>query len=402
MNFRHRVFNAKVAKKTMALRVFVGIALSVTLVAVTGCRRDPASQQPGASSVAEAERQHPEGGVVTSAQTRFFKGSIGDTLGLQMKLVRDGDKLTGSYFYQKVGKKIDVRGSVAKDGNLVLEEFDAGGKQTGVFKGTWKTANDAAIEISGDWTRPNGDKKSAFSLQQEPIEFSHAVEIVPRRIKEKNAKLKYEVDVAYPQLTGSVDPNFEKFNQSARSLALKKVADFKVEMTPEADDEPLPDLPGENLGSDIGMSYEVRLAQDDLISIEFTVSSYSAGAAHPNSYTEVLNFDLKNGRPLKLADLFQPGAKYVPTLSRVSIEELKKQAKVAGAEAMLDDDWIQKGAAADATNYDNWTITKQGLEITFDPYQVGPYAAGPQHAVVPYAALKDIIKPDRPLGRFLK
>ena len=71
-------------------------------------------------------------------------------------------------------------------------------------------------------------------------------------------------------------------------------------------------------------------------------------------------------------------------------------------DAMLDDDWIQKGAAPELTNYDNWTITKKGLGITFDPYQVGPYAAGPQHVLVPYSALKEIIKPDGPVGQFVK
>jgi hypothetical protein len=173
-------------------------------------------------------------------------------------------------------------------------------------------------------------------------------------------------------------------------------------MTPSAD-EPAPDpaneTSAESQGSDITIGYEVALAKDDLIGIEFTVSSYSAGAAHPNSYTEVVNFDLKNGKALKLADLFQPNSKYLRTLSGYCIQELKKQ---QGTDGMLDDDWVQKGAAPELTNYDNWTIAKKGLGITFDPYQVGPYAAGPQHVLVPYSALKDIIRPDGPVGQFVK
>ena len=105
----------------------------------------------------------------------------------------------------------------------------------------------------------------------------------------------------------------------------------------------------------------MALAKDDLIGIEFTVSSYSAGAAHPNSYTEVVNFDLKNGKSLKLADLFLPGSKYLQTLSTYCIQALKKQAKEQGQDAMLDDDWIKRGAGAELTNYDNWTITKKGI-----------------------------------------
>jgi uncharacterized protein DUF3298/peptidoglycan-N-acetylmuramic acid deacetylase PdaC-like protein len=387
-------------------QLFIALVL-IAFFSISACRKTSTPAEQTATSPADgAERQHPEGGITTVAETKFFKGSIGSALGLQMKLVREGENLTGSYFYQKVGKKIDVRGTVDKDGNVTLEEFDANGKQTGVFKGVWKQGETGASEIAGNWTKPNSDKQSPFLLHEEPIEFSCGVEIVARQIREKNKKPKYEIEAQYPQLTGSVDPNFQKFNQTVRSLITKKVADFKKEMEPEAAEEPATDAPGgpadESLGSDITIGYTVALARDDLISIEFTVSSYSAGAAHPNSYTEVVNFDLKNGKQLKLSDLSLPGSKYVQTLSTYCVQDLKKQAKAQGADAMLDDDWIQKGAGSDLSNYDNWTITKKGLAITFDPYQVGPYAAGPQHVLVPYSALKEIIKPDGPVGQFVK
>ena len=61
---------------------------------------------------------------------------------------------------------------------------------------------------------------------------------------------------------------------------------------------------------------------------------------------------------------------------------------------------LKDGAAPTAKNYESWTITKQGLGINFDAYQVGPYAAGPQFVMVPYSALKDLIKPDGPVAAF--
>jgi len=69
---------------------------------------------------------------------------------------------------------------------------------------------------------------------------------------------------------------------------------------------------------------------------------------------------------------------------------------------MLENDQIESGAAASAKNYQSWTISKKGLGIDFDSYQVAPYAAGPQHVLIPYSAVKDIIKPDGPLGQFVK
>lgn len=378
----------------------------VAFLLLTACRKTSTTNEVASANAADGQqRLHPDSGTASVVETRFFTGSIGNALDLQMKLVREGETLSGSYFYQKVGTKIELHGSVDKDGNVTLEEFDPAGKQTGVFKGVWKQTAEGPIEINGDWAKPGSDKKTSFLLHQEPIEFSNSVEIASKQIKEKNKTLKYEVAAAYPQLTGSTDPNYEKFNQTIRSLITRKVSDFKKEMIPDPEDESNTDESPtieESMGSDIIISYTVALAKDDLVGIEFTVSSYSAGAAHPNSYTEVVNFDLKNGKAIKLADLFTPGSKYLQTLSTYCIEELKKQAKAQGDNAAMDDDWIKRGAGAELTNYDNWSITKKGLRITFDPYQVAAYAAGPQSVVVPYSALKEIIKPESAVGQFAK
>jgi len=383
------------------------ILLLVAFVGLAGCKKAPTPSQTAApqatNAVTPEQYHHPEGGTTPAAETKFFKGSIGSSLGLQMKLERTGDQLSGSYFYQKVGTKIALRGSVDKDGNLLLEEFDSAGKQTGVFKGLWKLDPDAGlITIAGNWSKPTGDKggdkKTAFSLHEEPIAFSNGVELTARQIKETNKKLNYEVSAEYPQLTSSTNPNFEKFNQAVRGLVTKKVSDFKKEMaTPEEGD-----VPAESTGSDISIGYTVALAQDDLISIEFDTGSYYHGAAHPNSYSEAINFDLKNGKPLKLSDLFKPGAKYLQTISAYCIKDLKKQSKAKGAEGMLDDSSIDTGAAPIAKNYRSWTITRKGLDINFDAYQVGPYAAGPQSVLVAFAAIKDLINPDGPIGQFVK
>jgi len=318
-----------------------------------------------------------------------------------MKLVRAGDQLSGSYFYQKVGTKIDVRGNVDKDGNLTLEEFDPSGKQTGVFKGIWKVdPQDGMIALAGNWSKPpnekGSDKKTAFSLHEEPIAFTGDTELVSKQIKESNKKLMYEVAAQYPQLTGGNNPAFERFNLLARGAVTKKVADFKKAMAEAAGDE----KPEGSMGSDLEVSYEVALAQDDLISVDFNVYSYYQGAAHPNAFSEVLNYDVKKGEQLKLSDLFKPGAKFLQTISKYCIEQLKKQMKEGVQEGDVDNQWIENGAGPTAKNYQSWTITRKGLGINFDAYQVGPYAAGPQSVTVPYATLKDLINPEGPIAQF--
>ena len=368
------------------------------------CKRTPpsaTSQPPATTQSPQAQLDHVSGGAAP-LDTKYFKGSIGTSLDLQMKLVRSGDQLTGSYFYQRIGTKIDLRGTVDKDGNVSLEEFDPSGKQTGIFKGLWQIdAATGMVSIAGNWSKPlndkNADKKTAFSIHEEPISLTGDAELVTKQIKESNKKLMYEIAVQYPQLSGSANPNFDKFNQTVRGSINKKVAAFKKEVAPQPDDEPRPEG---SMGSDLSVSYTVELAQDDLVSVDFSMSSYYQGAAHPNAFSEAINFDLKNGKQLKLSDLFKPGAKYLAAISAYCVADLKKQSKAK--DNMLDDSTIQSGAGPTAKNYESWSITKRGIGINFDPYQVGPYAAGPQYVLVPYSALKEMINPDGPVGQFAK
>ena len=373
------------------------------LVVSLGCRKSstpPPTAPPPGTATPSPQLSHVAGGETPAPQTKFFKGSIGTSLDLQMKLVRTGDQLVGSYFYQKIGTRINLRGNVDKDGNLTLEEFDQAGKQTGLFKGIWTVnASDGLINLAGNWSKPPGEKgsekKTAFSVHEEPIAFTGEVEIVSKQIKESNKKLMYEIAAQYPQITGGNNPNFEKFNQAARAAVTRKVAGFKKDMQPEGEEEPPPEG---SMGSDLSVSYDVLLAQDDLVSVKFVVSSYFQGAAHPNSYSDVLNYDLKNGKQLKLSDLFKPGAKYLQAIAAYCIADLKKQAQTKG----LLDDQIESGAAAKSDNYQSCAITKRGLGVTFDAYQVGPYAAGPQFVLVPYSTLKDLINTDGPIAQFAK
>ena len=379
----------------MANRNLLAPFTILLLLSCVACQKQPAVAPPSTSTTTATEQQAAAGGVTPAQEVKYFRGSIGSALGLQMKLIREGQEVIGSYYYQKIGQKIDLRGTIDDSNSLVLEEFDASGKQTGVFKGLWSTNDEGLIDIAGNWTRPDGQKMTAFSLHQEPIEFSGPVEIAGKQIKENNKKLQYEVDVEYPQITGSTNPAADKFNQQARALVTNEVRSFKADMVERAAEE----IPSAS-GSDLGIGYTVAIARDDLISIDFAVGGYYRGAAHPNSHSRVLNFDLKNGKPLRLADLFKPNAGYLQAISNYCMKDLQKQSKAR--ENILDDESIKDGAGPNAKNYQSWTITKKGLGINFDSYQVGPYVAGPQFVLVPYAAIKDIVKPDGPVAIYVK
>jgi hypothetical protein len=221
---------------------------------------------------------------------------------------------------------------------------------------------------------------------QAPIDLG-GIRLENRASHETFDKPKLTVDVSKPVLTGATDPAVDKFNKAVDQIIEATAGQFKKDTLSATQD---PNLPPEiaDLGSYIDVSYEVPTASSRLISIKFNVGWYGAGAAHPNSYSVTLNYDLKAGKVLKLADLFKPGAKYLEALSKYSVKTLK-------AAERLD---FPEGADPKEENYRSWNITKNGLQINFDDYQVTPHAAGPQTVVVPYTELKDIIRPDGPLG----
>src|ERR1700730_5322442 len=108
--------------------------LLALLIGAGACtRRSAVNETPRPTELATtpSPEQYHQGGVVSAVPAKFFKGSIGNTLGLQMKLTREGEQLSGNYFYQKVGTRIDVKGTVDKDNNVTLEEIGSGGKLTG-------------------------------------------------------------------------------------------------------------------------------------------------------------------------------------------------------------------------------------------------------------------------------
>jgi hypothetical protein len=131
--------------------------------------------------------------------------------------------------------------------------------------------------------------------------------------------------------------------------------------------------------------------------IRFSIPDRKAprAAAHGSNLTVVLNYDVKNRKKVALSDLFQPKSNFLNVISSYCVNDLKTQSKTND---MLMEDQIKEGAGPRVDNYSAWTITRKGLWITFDPYQVAAYAAGPQHVLVPYSALKSIVKPAGAIG----
>jgi hypothetical protein len=217
-----------------------------------------------------------------------------------------------------------------------------------------------------------------------------AVRFVTRQIKESNAKLRYTITAKYPQSITAKDPRLERLNYAIKSLIKEQVAAFKKNF--EAPEERM-----DTVGSYFDTEYSGELATNDLVSIHFYIDTYYEGAAHPNHFALTFNYSFETDKTLTLAELFKANSNYLKVISDYSIKALRKE---LGDNA--DSDWIQNGAGADEKNYRNWNITRRGLEINFDPYQVASYMEGPHEVVIPYRALRNLIDLAGPLAKIVK
>ena len=102
------------------------------------------------------------------------------------------------------------------------------------------------------------------------------------------------------------------------------------------------------------------------------------------------------GRALAPKDLFRAGADWPAALSRVAIPLLERELG-----EMADPAWVAEGAGPSAENFARWALVPDGLLLLFDPYQVAPYAAGPQAVTIPRTALADVADPSGPLAPLL-
>ena len=91
---------------------------------------------------------------------REFAGTINKTIKIRMRLSQNGNEIRGTYVYEKVGKELQLSGSVSGE-RVTLKESDQYGNQTGIFKGRFVNAD----LIEGTWTNADGTRTFFFSVR---------------------------------------------------------------------------------------------------------------------------------------------------------------------------------------------------------------------------------------------
>ncbi|MBI5402580.1 MAG: DUF3298 domain-containing protein [Ignavibacteriae bacterium] len=224
--------------------------------------------------------------------------------------------------------------------------------------------------------------------------FAQEYKMITKEIKDSSEAGKYWYSAKYPQVDGMPNKQIQSaINESIFKTVDKCLGDFRKDMSEW-------EVPYEltEVNSFMDINYESFVLNEDLFSFSFEVYTYYAGAAHPNSYTISHNWNMKNGKFLTFSGLFKKNSGYLEKISKFCIENLKLQAKMSDYEMI--DDMLQSGAGPNDSNFMNFNFFQKGMLITFDRYQVAPYAAGTQYVLIPYIAFYEMLTEDCFLNKF--
>lgn len=222
------------------------------------------------------------------------------------------------------------------------------------------------------------------AAQIETVELGNGAKIVAMTFEEKDEKRGVDISAEYPEIQNLNSPAAKKFNEVSKAKVMAEVEEFRKSLA-ELEKMQQQLVEERRTGNYFEMGYNVAFANRDFVSISFGSSRYSGGA-HPNSSSLSMNFDLKNGRELALSDIFLENSTYLNSISEISISSLEK------ALESPDDDWIRRGAGPNIENFRSWTLTKEGLQLVFDQYQVAAYVNGPQEVLIPFAKLRQHLR----------
>jgi hypothetical protein len=207
------------------------------------------------------------------------------------------------------------------------------------------------------------------------------VAVIERRIERDPNGIWY-ADIHYPSLKVGTTPFAEEINQAIIDEVDSRLASF------EAGPAALRQLPGKV--NTLTAAYHVDLLTPELASYTIRWED-DTSPAHPATIVSTLNFWLKTGQELTIADLFSDQGAALEVVSADSRVQLRKSLG-----ANYDPTIAEPGTAAVATNFSSWALTRAGLKVTFAEFQVGTYPDGSPIVIIPWAHLAPMVALDGP------
>lgn len=117
---------------------------------------------------------------------------------------------------------------------------------------------------------------------------------------------------------------------------------------------------------------------------ENMTESYACGAAHGNSTTAFINFDMTNGKILTYEDLFKSG--YRKKLTKLVRDKLKAS------------EYNLLIPVSQVPLSEEFAITSKGILVSYDPYAIAPYSDGTVQIELSLGEISELLSED---GNFI-
>lgn len=122
----------------------------------------------------------------------------------------------------------------------------------------------------------------------------------------------------------------------------------------------------------------------NILSVQFSEATY-LGGAHPNTFTNFLNFEKSTGKTLGFDDIIKDKTGFL----KIAEAAFRKNQEL-GIEDDLEEAgyFFEKGIFALPYNF---TFNQDGIYLFFNPYEAGAYALGPIAFTILYEEVKDVL-----------
>jgi len=135
-------------------------------------------------------------------------------------------------------------------------------------------------------------------------------------------------------------------------------------------------------------SVELLYSDNTVISCEVTNVGYLGGAHGFNERT-LMTFDTRTGQRLGVADIVSKPSQKV--LGKIVEAEFRKVRSIRAGQSLQDAGFfILPGQELPLG--ENFALTSRGLEIQYNPYEVGPYSLGATRISVPREAVEPLVR----------
>lgn len=193
---------------------------------------------------------------------------------------------------------------------------------------------------------------------------------LPKDMSLTRQKPNLKIFARYPEL------GIAAIDSDIREWVTQLVDNFEEEFSGETADARVP--------YEMNATYTLlRPSLGSAVTVVWEVDSYTQGA-HGNLDIMTSIYRLPDGEPVAFDDLFADVSTALNLLSERSYAQLSRTLG-----DMLDEDMLRGGTSPDPDNFSSIALIPGGVRVFFQPYQVAPWAAGPQTVDVLLEDLED-------------